>query len=42
MLGGKAKIKIEGLALGTDALARKLQDQQIVFLNSEVVHEGHG
>ena len=42
MLGGKAKIKIEGLAIGTDASARKLQDQQIVFLNSEVFHEDHG
>ena len=42
MLGGKAKIKIKGVAIGTDASARKLQDQQIVFLNSEVIHEDHG
>lgn len=34
MLGGKEKIKIEGLALDADAIAGQPQDQQIVFLNS--------
>ncbi|MBK5568022.1 WYL domain-containing protein [Ensifer sp. SSB1] len=51
MLGGKAKIKIRRallnyalrrLGLDTDPGARRPQDQQIVLLNREVVHEDHG
>jgi predicted DNA-binding transcriptional regulator YafY len=51
MRGGKAKIKVRRallyyalrrLGLDTDPSARKPQDQQIVLLNREVVHEDHG
>lgn len=51
MRGGKAKIKVRRallyyalrrLGLDTDPGARKPQDQQIVLLNREVVHEDHG
>jgi hypothetical protein len=51
MFGGKAKLKVRRsllyyalrrLGLDTDPGARKPQDQQIVLLNREVVHEGHG
>lgn len=51
MRGGKAKIKVRRsllyyalrrLGLDTDPGARKPQDQQIVLLNREVVHKGHG
>ncbi|MGX5719837.1 WYL domain-containing protein [Shinella zoogloeoides] len=51
MHGGKAKIKVRRallyyalrrLGLDTDPGARKPQDQQIVLLNREVVHEDHG
>ncbi len=51
MRGGKAKIKVRRallyyalrrLGLDTDPGARKPQDQQIVLLNREVIHEDHG
>lgn len=51
MRGGKAKIKVRRallyyvlrrLGLDTDPAARKPQDQQIVLLNREVIHEAHG
>ena len=51
MRDGKAKIKVRRallyyalrrLGLDTDPGARKPQDQQIVLLNGEVVHEDHG
>lgn len=51
MRGGKAKIKVRRallyyalrrLGLHTDPGARKPQDQQIVLLNREVIHEDHG
>lgn len=51
MRGAKAKIKVRRallyyalrrLGLDTDPSARKPQDQQIVLLNREVVHEDHG
>jgi predicted DNA-binding transcriptional regulator YafY len=51
MRGGKAKIKVRRallyytlrrLGLDTDPDARKPQEQQIVLLNREVVHEDHG
>lgn len=51
MRGGKAKIKVRRallyyalrrLGLDTDPSARKPQDQQIVLLNREVIHEDHG
>lgn len=51
MHGGKAMIKVRRallyytlrrLGLDTDPNARKPQDQQIVLLNREVIHEGHG
>ncbi len=51
MRGGKAKIKLRRallyyalrrLGLDTDPGARKPQDQQIVLLNREVIHEDHG
>lgn len=51
MRGGKAEIKVRRallyyalrrLGLDTDPAARKPQDQQIVLLNGEVVHEDHG
>jgi hypothetical protein len=47
----KAKIKVQRallcyalrrLGLDTDPGARKPQDQQIVLLNREVIHEDHG
>src|SRR5690606_13034665 len=51
MRGGKVKIKVRRallyyalrrLGLDTDPDARKPQDQQIVLLNREVIHEDHG
>lgn len=51
MRGGSAKIKVRRallyyalrrLGLDTDPEARKPQDQQIVLLNREVIHEDHG
>ena len=51
MKGGKAEIKVRRallyyalrrLGLDTDPTARKPQDQQIVLLNREVIHEDHG
>lgn len=51
MRGGKVKIKIRRallyytlrrLGLDIDPGARKPQDQQIVLLNREVIHKGHG
>ncbi|MCB2011614.1 MAG: hypothetical protein KDF64_13620 [Geminicoccaceae bacterium] len=51
MRGSKAKIKVwrailyyapRRLGLDTDPGARKPQDQQIVFLDREVIHEDHG
>ena len=48
---GKVKIKVRRallyyalrrLGLDTDPGARKPQDQQIVLLNREVIHEDHG
>lgn len=51
MRGGKTKIKVRRallyyslrrLGLDTDPGARKPQDQQIVLLNREVIHEDHG
>ncbi|WP_068302306.1 WYL domain-containing protein [Pararhodobacter sp. CCB-MM2] len=51
MRGGKATIKVKRallfyalrrLGLDTDPSARRPQDQQIVLLNSEAVHEVHG
>jgi hypothetical protein len=51
MRDGKAKIKVRRallyyalrrLGLDTDPSARKPQDQQIVLLNREVIHEDHG
>lgn len=51
MSGSKAKIKVwrallyyalRRLGLDTDPGARKPQDQQIVFLGREVIHEDHG
>lgn len=51
MRGGKAKIRVRRallyyalrrLGLDTDPGARKPQDQQIVLLNREVIHEDHG
>ena len=51
MRGGKAQITVRRallyyalrrLGLDTDPGAREPQDQQIVLLNREVVHEGHG
>ncbi|MCT2539986.1 WYL domain-containing protein [Sedimentimonas flavescens] len=51
MYNGKAKIKVRRallyyalrrLGLDTDPSARRPQDQQIVLLNSEAVHEVHG
>ena len=51
MRGGKAKIKVRRallyyalrrLGLDTDPDARKPQDQQIVLLNREAIHEDHG
>ena len=51
MRAGKAKIKVRRallyyalrrLGLDTDPGARKPQDQQIVLLNREVIHEDHG
>ncbi|GEK69104.1 WYL domain-containing protein [Paracoccus denitrificans] len=51
MRGGKAKIKVRRallyyalrrLGLDTDPGARKPQDQQIILLNREVIHEDHG
>jgi hypothetical protein len=51
MRGGKAKMKVRRallyyalrrLGLDTDPAARKPQDQQIVLLNKEVIHENDG
>lgn len=51
MRGGRAKIRVRRallyyalrrLGLDTDPGARKPQDQQIVLLNREVIHEDHG
>ena len=51
MRGGKTQIRVRRallyyalrrLGLDTDPGAREPQDQQIVLLNREVVHEGHG
>jgi hypothetical protein len=51
MRGGKTQIRVRRallyyalrrLGLDTDPEAREPQDQQIVLLNREVVHEGHG
>lgn len=51
MRGGKAEIKVrrallyyalKRLGLDTDPGARKPQDQQIVLLNREAIHEDHG
>lgn len=51
MRGGKTKIKVRRallyyalrrLGLDTDPSARRPQDQQIVLLNCEIVHEVHG
>jgi len=51
MRGGRAQIKVRRallyytlrrLGLDTDPSARKPHEQQIVLLNREVIHEGHG